>query len=49
VDGESPDGWHTGGGSGVWLSLLDRRTTISLGIAASEEETLLQAGTGFSF
>jgi hypothetical protein len=49
VDGESPDGWHTGGGGGVWLSLLDRRTTVSLGIAASEEETLLQAGTGFQF
>ena len=49
LDGKSPGGWHHGGSAGVWLSLLDRRNTISLGIAASEEETLLQAGTAFGF
>jgi len=47
VDGDSPGGWHTGGGGGLWLGFLDRRNTASLGIATSTEGTLIQAGLVF--
>jgi hypothetical protein len=49
VDGESPGGWHTSGGGGVWLALLDRSNTVTFGIAASEERTTFYLGTGFGF
>ena len=47
VNGDSPGGWHTGGGGGVWLGFLDRKNSASLGIATSSEGTLLQAGLVF--
>ena len=49
VDGDSPGGWHTSGGGGLWLALLDRSNTVTLGIAASEERTAFYLGTGFGF
>jgi hypothetical protein len=49
VDGESPGGWHTSGGGGIWVALLDRSNTVTFGIAASEERTALYLGTGFGF
>jgi hypothetical protein len=49
VDGDSPGGWHTSGGGGLWLALLDRTNTVTLGIAASEERTAFYLGTGFGF
>jgi hypothetical protein len=47
LDGESPGGWHTGGGGGLWLGFLDRRNTVSIGIATSAEGTLVRAGLVF--
>lgn len=49
VDGESPGGWHSGGGGGVWLGFLDRRNTLSVGVESSTEGTLVQAGAAFGF
>jgi hypothetical protein len=49
VDGESPGGWHSGGGGGVWLGFLDRRNTLSMGVESSTEGTLVQAGAAFGF
>ena len=47
VAGDSPGGWHTGGGGGLWLGFLDRKNSASLGIATSTEGTLVQAGLVF--
>ncbi len=49
VDGDSPGGWHTSGGGGIWLAVLDRSNTVTFGIAASEERTAFYLGTGFGF
>jgi hemolysin activation/secretion protein len=49
VDGRSPGGWHTGVGGGVWVALLDRANTASLGITRSREQTAVHAGLGFGF
>jgi hemolysin activation/secretion protein len=49
VDGESPGGWHGSGGGGLWLAFLDRRNTVSVGVAASTEGTLVEAGTAFGW
>jgi hypothetical protein len=49
VDGESPGGWHSGGGGGVWLAFLDRENAVSLGVNSSKEGTLVQGGVAFGF
>jgi hypothetical protein len=49
LDGDSPGGWHSGGGGGIWLAMLDHRTALSFGVESSSEGTLLQAGTAFGF
>jgi hypothetical protein len=49
VDGRSPGGWHTGAGGGVWVALLDRANTASIGITHSREQTSVRAGFGFGF
>ena len=48
-DGESPGGWHTGVGGGLWFSLVDPARTVSLGFAASEERNLLYLSMGFAY
>lgn len=48
VDGESPGGWHTGVGGGVWLGILDRTRTLSI-VAAHGEETALYFTLGMPF
>ena len=48
VDGDSPGGWHVGGG-GLWLAFLDRRNTVSMGLARSDEGTQVQGGLAFGF
>ena len=47
VDGDSPGGWHTGGGGGLWLGFLDRSNVATLGIETSTEGTLVRAKLGF--
>ncbi len=49
VDGESPGGWHGSGGGGLWLAFLDRSNTVSVGVAASSEGTLVRAGAAFGW
>lgn len=36
-DGESPGGWHTDLGAGLWFSALERSQGLSLGLARSPE------------
>jgi hypothetical protein len=48
VDGESPGGWHTSHGGGVWLRILDDGPAVSLTVARGEE-TRVYAGAGFQF
>ena len=47
LDGESPGVGIPAGGGGLWLGFLDRRNTLSIGIATSTEGTLVQAGLAF--
>jgi hypothetical protein len=48
VDGESPGGWHTGTGGGVWLGVLKTTTSISLTFTNSRDRKVM-VGTGFVF
>jgi hypothetical protein len=47
VNGQSPGGWHTGAGGGVWAALLDRANTATIGITRSKEQTAVHVGLGF--
>lgn len=38
LDGDSPGGWHTGWGGGVWFSVLDRATTVTAVYARGETD-----------
>jgi len=50
VDGDSPGGFHTGAGFGVWFSLMGQpQGTFAASIAFSDEETVLNATYGFAF
>jgi hypothetical protein len=49
LDGNSPGGWHSGGGGGIWLALLNSPNAFSLGVANSSEGTLVQSGVAFGF
>jgi hypothetical protein len=48
VDGESPGGWHTGLGGGIWVGVLDRARTFSA-VAAHGSETALYFRIGMPF
>lgn len=48
VDGESPGGWHTSVGGGLWLGILDRTRTLSI-VAARGEETAVYITLGMPF
>ena len=47
VNGQSPGGWHTGAGGGLWAALLDRANTATIGLTRSKEQTTVQVGLGF--
>lgn len=49
VDGNTPGGWHTGVGGGVWMSFLDSANTFSMGFATGAERTAFYGGLGFAF
>ena len=50
VNSNSPDGWHTGVGFGIWFQLLGQQQgTFAASVAFSEEETVLNATYGFAF
>jgi outer membrane protein assembly factor BamA len=49
LDGESSDKWHTAIGGGLWVSLVDPATAMSLSVADSEEGTSVYVRLGMSF
>ncbi|UCF20723.1 MAG: hypothetical protein JSU87_04745 [Gemmatimonadota bacterium] len=49
VDGESPGGWHSGYGGGVWLALRGTRSVVSFAYAESDEDKGLYINLGFPF
>ena len=48
LDGESPDGWHTAVGGGVWLSFLNPANALSVAVM-SGERTSVYVRAGFLF
>jgi hypothetical protein len=48
MDGESPGGWHTGVGGGIWLGVLRSSTSLSLTFSDSRDRRVM-VGTGFVF
>ena len=46
---EDSDDWHTGVGGGIWISLLNYRSTLSTGVAHSKEENVFYLKGGFTF
>jgi hypothetical protein len=49
LKGEDSNTWHTGVGGGIWISLLNYRSTFSSGIAHSKEDDLFYVTGGFTF
>ncbi len=49
VDGESPGGWHTGYGGGIWLALRGTRSVVSAAYATSDEDEGVYINVGFPF
>ncbi len=49
LDGERSNTWHTAVGGGVWLSILDRASSISLAVAKSDERAAFYFQAGFGF
>jgi len=49
LDGEESKKWHSAFGGGIWLSFLDRASTISISFARSDERTSLYVRVGFLF
>jgi hypothetical protein len=47
LDGDSPDGWHEAAGGGVWFTILDRATTLSVTVARGEDRTRVYLRGGF--
>jgi hypothetical protein len=48
-EGESQGGFHVGFGGGIWTGFLGRGQTVSLTVAASEEQVSVYLGYGFAF
>lgn len=49
VDGNSPGGWHTAAGGGVWIGVMSPATAITVTVASGAGQTLVLIGTGLSF
>lgn len=49
LDGDSPGGWHTGLGGGLWTAFRELGTTLDLEVVWSRERTTLYLATGFAF
>lgn len=48
VDGESPGGWHSVGGGGLWFGVIDEGTGLSVTFTNSSEKRII-VGTGLKF
>ncbi len=46
---QSPEGWHTSAGGGIWFAPITRSSTFSIGAASSVEGLRITAGGGFGF
>ena len=49
LDGESPGGWHGSFGGGLWFSVLNPETLISLTVSRSDERTGVYFGVGWPY
>jgi Omp85 superfamily domain len=49
VNGDSPGGWHSAAGGGIWFAFLDRANTVAIGVANSVEHTAVYIRAGFAF
>ncbi len=49
VDGESPGGFHTGYGGGIWIALRGTRSILSIAYATSTEDHGLYITMGFAY
>lgn len=49
LDGETSDTWHRAFGGGIWFAYLNRRNTLSVAIADSDERTGVYVRAGFMF
>jgi len=49
LNDQSPDGWHTSAGGGIWFAPIMRASTFSIGAASSVEGLRITAGGGFAF
>lgn len=49
LGGQSPGGWHTAAGGGVWIAPQSRAHTVSLTVARSREYTAFYVTSGFAF
>ncbi len=49
LDGETSDEWHSAYGGGLWFAYLNRRNTLSVAVANSEERTGVYVWAGFMF
>lgn len=49
VDGESPGGFHTGYGGGIWMAIRGTRSILSVAFATSDEESGVYITMGFAY
>ena len=49
VDNNTPGGWHTGYGGGIWLGLRGTRSVVSVVYATSDEDNGVYINIGFPF
>ena len=49
VDGESPGGFHTGYGGGIWIALRGTRSILSIAYATSTEDQGIYITMGFAY
>jgi len=49
LDGNTPGGWHTAAGGGIWFSFLNRANTFSIGVDTNKERTNAFLRAGFDF
>lgn len=49
LNDQSPNGWHSSAGGGIWFAPITRGSTFSIGAASSVEGLRITAGAGFAF
>lgn len=49
LDGDSPGGWHSDAGGGIWFAPVSREFTFSFSVAGSVDGVFVNGGVGFGF